>query len=124
KAAEKFVSERKEENATHIVSIYASLAVAASDVEFVGQAHTNPILATVSGYLGSLVESGQRSQNVELVFQGAGALGETALVATNAGFADIAFGIQDALLKIATFGLSEKHTIIVDRCVSSYLAII
>ena len=124
KAAEKFVSERKEENATHIISIYTLLAVAASDVEFVGQSHTNPILATIVGYLSSLVESGQRSKNLEVVFQGVGALGETALVATNAGLADIVFGIQDTLLKIAMFGLSEKHTIVVDRCVSSYLRII
>ena len=124
KAGEKFIIDGKEEIATHIISIYNSLAVKAKDISFDRQRTENPIIDHLVGYLNFFIENGKRLKSIEVVFQGAGVLGSIALICAEKGLDATLYGIQDNLRDIAVFGLTEKNTVVVDRCTSSYLAII
>jgi len=124
KAGEKFIIDGKEEIATHIISIYNSLAVKAKDISFIRQRNENPIIDHLVGYLNFFIENGKRLKNIEVVFQGADVLGNIALICAEKGLDATLYGIQGNLRDIAVFGLTEKNTVVVDRCIASYLAII
>ncbi len=125
KAGEKFITEGKDDSATHVIYIYNSLASKAKDMTFIGQSiNDNPIINSIVSYLNAFVENGKRLKNIEVVYQGARILGNVALICADKGFDSTLHGIQDDLQAIAVFGLTEKNTVIVDDCVSSYLNII
>lgn len=124
KAGEKFIKEGKDESAAYIIDVYNSLAIKAKDINFVGVSRENPILDNIIGYLNIFIESGQRSKNIEIIFQGSRVLSNIALITIQKGLETTLHGIQDDLLKMAYFGWAEKQTIIVDNCISGYLQII
>ena len=124
KAGEKFIREGKDENATYIIDVYNSLAQKAQGMSFVGQRNENPILDLIIGYLGYLIDNGQRAKNVEVVFQGARVLGNIAILATQKGIGTILHGAQEKILQVAMYGFTEKQSVIVDQCTSDYLRII
>lgn len=124
-AAEKFIKEGKDGNATYIIDIYGSLARKAQEIEFIGgMGIENPALDSIFGYLNTLIESGQRFKNLEVVFQGSRTLGNVALIVAEKGLQISLRSIQDRLFKVAVYGLIEKQLIIVDNCISAYLQII
>lgn len=124
-AAEKFIREGKDGNAAYIIDIYGSLAKKAKEIEFVGgRGIENPTFDHVAGYLNSLVKSGQRSKNLEVVFQGSRVSGDVALIAAESGLQISLRSIQDNIREIAIYGLTEKQFIIIDNCTSAYLKII
>ena len=124
KAGEKFLAEGKEENATHIIDIYNSLAAKAKEIVFTPSHNENPILDNLVGNLNYFIENGKRVKNIEVAFQGARVLGDIALMCSEKGYPTTLKGIQDNLRDIAIFGLTEKCTVIVDRCVDIYLNIL
>lgn len=124
KAGEKFINDGKEEVAAHIITIYNSLSVKAKEINFVSQRNENPILSQLVGYLNLFIENGKRLKNIEVVYQGGIALSNIALICAEKGLDDILYGIQDNIKDIAIFGLTEKNSVVVDRCTTSYLLII
>lgn len=124
KAGNKFISENKDENATHVLNVYNSLATKAADISFIGGRNDNPILEALVGYLGYLIDSGQRFKNVEVVYQGSRVLGDIAVLSANKGFAQTLYGLQKKIADVAIFGLTEKQNVIFDKCVHNYLRII
>jgi hypothetical protein len=124
KAGEKSILEGKEELTTHIINIYNSFATHVKDFEFIGQVNENPILSQVLSYLIFLVETGERLKNIEVVFQGVKVVGNIGIISIEKALNVIDYSVQENLLKIAKFGLAEKCTVIVDRCIENYIKII
>jgi len=125
KAGNKFINENKDENATHVLNIYNSLATKAADISYIGkQRDDNPILEALVGYLGYLIDSGQRFKNIEVVYQGSRVLGDIAVLCVNKGFTPTLYGLQKKIMDVAVFGLTEKQNVIVDKCIHNYLRII
>ena len=124
KIGEKFIKEGKDENATYILRIYDSLAKKAKAIEYLGSRGESPILETLIGCLEAYIELGMRHKNLEVVFQGAEKLGNVAMDVAEIGLQPALKGIQDKLLKIAIYGITEKQTVIVDKCNDVYLKII
>lgn len=71
-----------------------------------------------------LIRSGQRSKNLEVVFQGSRVLGDIAVIAAEGGLQISLRSIQDNIREIAVYGLTEKQFIIIDNCTSAYLRVI
>lgn len=124
KIGEKFIKEGKDENATYILKIYDSLAKKAKQITYLGSVGESPILETLTGCLENFIELGMRHKNLEVVFQGTEKLGNIAVDAAEIGLAPAIKGIQDKVLKIAIYGITEKQTVIVDKCNDVYLQII
>jgi hypothetical protein len=124
-AAEKFIKEGKDGGAVYIVDVYHSLAKIAKEMEFIGgRGIENPIFDHIAGYLNSLIESGQRSKNLETVFRGSMILGSIGSMAAEKGLQITIRSIQENIMKVAIYGLAEKQFIIVNNCISAYLQII
>ena len=124
-AAEKLIKEGKDGSAVYIVDVYHSLAKIAKEMEFIGgRGIENPVFDHIAGYLNSLIESGQRSKNLETVFQGSRVLGSIGSMAAEKGLQITVRSIQENILKVAIYGLTEKKFIVVDNCISAYLQII
>lgn len=124
KIGEKFIKEGKDENATYILRIYDALAKKAKTIEYLGSTRESPILETLIGCLEAYIELGMRHKNLEVVFQGAEKLGNVAMDVAEIGLQPALKGIQDKLVKIAIYGITEKQTVIVDKCNDVYLRII
>ena len=124
KAGEKFIKEGRSENATYIIDVYSSLANKAKEIQFVGKRNENPILENLTGFLEFYIEVGKRAKDVEVVFQGTSVLGNIAVISADKGLQAQLLGIQENILKNGIFGVSEKHTVIVDVCTRNYLNII
>jgi hypothetical protein len=124
KIGEKFIKEGKDENATYILKIYDSLAKKAKQITYLGSTGENPILETLIGCLGNFIEIGMRQKNLEVVFQGTEKLGNIAIDVAEIGLSPALKGIQDRIIKIAIYGITEKQTVIVDKCNDVYLKII
>jgi hypothetical protein len=124
KAGEKFIKEGKDEIATYIIDVYRALAIKAQEISFIRQKNENPILENIIGYLGFFIDNGQRAKNIEVVFQGSRVLSDISIIAANKGLGATLNGIQEKILKIAIFGLSEKQNVIVDSCNVAFLRII
>jgi len=124
KAGEKFIKENKDEMVTYIIDVYGALANKAKDIKFIDKDNENPVLEQLVGNLNFLIQSGERSKNVEVVFQGVRVLTDIAVIAIDKGLNPMLRGIQENILRIATFGLKEKQGVIIDRCNTSYLRII
>ena len=124
KIGEKFIKEGKDENATYILRIYDSLSNKAKEIEYLGSTGESPILETLIGCLENFIELGMRHKNLEVVFQGAEKLGNVAMNVAEIGLDPALKGIQDKLVKIAIYGITEKQTVIVDKCNDVYLRII
>lgn len=123
-AAEKFIKEGKGTNVTYIVDVYKNLAYKSQEITFIGRANENPILDLIVGYLGFVIDAGRKAKNNEVVYQGAQALGDIAVIAASKGYAPTLHGMHDNIMKIAHYGMIEKYTFIVDQCVTNYLKII
>jgi hypothetical protein len=124
-AAEKFIKEGKDGSATYIIDVYGSLSKKAKEIEFVGgRGIENPVLDHIAGYLNSLVESGQRSKNLETVYQGSRALGDIGVIAAEKGLQITAHSIQENIFKVAVYGLTERQLIVVNNCITAYLQIV
>ena len=124
KAGEKFIRESRDENAAYIIDVYNSLAKKSQTISFIGSGGGNPILELIIYYLNFLINNGQRAKNTEVVYQGSRVLGNIAVIAANNGYEAILHGLQDDILKVAIFGLTEKQTVIVDQCINDLLKII
>jgi hypothetical protein len=124
KIGEKFIKEGKDENATYILQIYDSLAKKAKVIEYLGHTGESPILETLIGCLENFIELGMRNKNLEVVFQGTEKLGSIAMDVAEIGLHPALKGIQDKVAKIAIYGITEKQTVIVDKCNDVYLRII
>ena len=124
KAGEKFIKDNKDELATYILDIYRELAKSAQDITFVSQRNENPILDLIVGHLNYFIESGQRAKNIEVVYQGLQVLGHISVIASHKGLSLTLHGLLEKIMSIAVYGLSQKQTIIVDLCSTTYLRII
>lgn len=124
KAGEKFIKEGKDEIATYIIDVYRALALKAKDINFIGDKKENPVLEQLVGNLDFFIQNGERAKNVEVVFQGVRVLTDIAVIASEKGLYPMLRGIQEKILRIAIFGLTEKQSVIIDRCNNSYLTII
>jgi len=124
KAGEKFIREGKDELATYIIDVYRALANKAQEINFVSQRNENPILDLIVGYLNFYIDNGKRAKNLEVVFQGAQVLGDVAVIAANRGLSTTLHGIQNKLMDVAVYGLSQRQMIVVDHCSVTFLRII
>ena len=124
KAGGKFIKEDKDEIATYIIDVYRALAFKAKDINFISVTRDNPVLEQLVGNLNFFIQDGERAKNIEVVFQGARVLTDIAGIASENGLDPILKGIQDNLLRIAIFGITEKQGVIIDRCNTAYLSII
>ncbi len=124
KIGEKFIKEGKDENATYILTIYDLLAKKAKDITYLGVSGASPILETLIGCLENFIEMGMRHKNLEVVFQGTEKLGNIAIDVAEIGLSPALKGIQDKVFEIAIYGITEKRTVIVDKCNDVYLRII
>jgi hypothetical protein len=124
KAGEKFINENKDELATYIIDVYRELAYKARDISYIGQHNENPIFDLIVGSLYSFIEIGERAKNIEVVYQGLQALGHLAVSSAHKGLSLTLYGLQDKISKIAVYALTQKQTIILDLCSTTYLRII
>lgn len=124
KIGEKFIEENKEDLSSYVVDVYRTLAIKAVGIEFIGGRGENPIFDSIVGYLISYVEFGKKKQNIEVVFQGARVVGDMAKLSAAYGFDVSLKTAQEKILDFAIFGLSQKQTVIIDRCSLIYLDII
>ncbi len=124
KAGEKFIKEGKDEVATYIIDVYKALALKAKDINFVSGRNENPVLEQLVGNLDFFIQNGERAKNVEVVFQGARVLTDIAVIAADKGLDAMLRGIQQKLLRIAIFAITEKQGVIIDRCNTSFQTII
>jgi hypothetical protein len=125
KAGEKFIKEDKDASATYIIDIYNSLANKAQEISFVeSRRNENPVFGLIVSYLEFLIDLGKKAKNIEVVYQGAGALENMAVISAYQGLQTTLHGINEKVLEIFQYGLTEKQTIIIDRSVGTYLKII
>lgn len=124
KAGEKFIKDGKDELATYILDIYRELAKRAQDITFVSQRNENPILDLLVGNLNYFIENGQRAKNLEVVYQGLQVLGHISVMASQKGLSLTLHGLIEKIMNIAIYGLSQKQTIVVDLCSTTFLRII
>tara|TARA_B100000745_G_scaffold255578_1_gene178224 strand:- start:2159 stop:4612 length:2454 start_codon:yes stop_codon:yes gene_type:complete len=123
-AGERFMRERNDEVASYIVDIYNSLATNSQHIEFIGRTNENPILDQIRGYLDFYIDKAIQHKNIEVVFQGVRALGNIGVIASEKGLQHTLHGLHDKILKVALFGLNEKHMVIYDRCSEIHLKLI
>jgi hypothetical protein len=123
-AGSKFITEGKNELATHIVDVYSGLAVAAKEINHVGHQNENPILELIIGYLNFHVKKGVETKNLDVMFQGSRVQGEIAVMAAEKGLSNTLHGLQDEIQKSAVAGLVQQQSIIYDQCSLVYLKII
>ena len=124
KAGEKFIKEGKDELATYILDIYRELAKKSLDIIFISQRNENPILDLLVGNLNYFIENGKRAKNLEVVYQGLQVLGHISVMASQKGLSLTLHGLIEKIMSIAIYGLSEKQTIVVDLCSTTFLRII
>ncbi len=124
KAGEKFIKDGKDELATYIIDIYRGLAGKAQEITFISQRNENPILDLILGNLNFYIESGQRAKNIEVVYKGLQVLRDIAVIASQKGLSLTLHGLLDKIMSVAIYGLSQKQTIIVDLCSTTFLRII
>lgn len=124
KAGEKFIKEGKDELATYILDIYRELAKKTLDITFISQRNENPILDLLVGNLNYFIENGQRAKNLEVVYQGLQVLGHISVMASHKGLSLTIHGLVEKIMNIAIYGLSQKQTIVVDLCSTTFLRII
>lgn len=124
KAGEKFIKEGKDELATYILDIYRELAKKTLDITFISQRNENPILDLLVGNLNYFIENGQRAKNLEVVYQGLQVLGHISVMASHKGLSLTLHGLIEKIMNIAIYGLSQKQTIVVDLCSTTFLRII
>lgn len=124
KIGEKFIEENKEDLSSYVVDVYKALAVKAAGMEFIGGRGENPIFDSIVGYLVSYVEFGEKKKNIEVVFQGARVVGDMAKLSAAYGFDVSLKTTQEKIFDFAIFGISQKQTVITDRCSLVYLDII
>jgi hypothetical protein len=124
KAGEKFIKEGKDELATYIIDVYHELAKNAQDITFISQRNENPILDLIVSHLNFFIENGQRAKNIEVVYQGVQAQGDIAVMASQKGLSSTLFGLQEKIMNVAIYGLSQKQIIIVDLCSTIFPRII
>lgn len=124
KIGEKFMKEEKDVLASYVVDIYGALAAKAKDMRFVSNRNENPILEQVVGNLDFFIQSAERVKNIEVVFQGTRVLTNVAIIMADQGSTSSLKGIQDKILRIAIFGITQKQGVIIDRCNTSFLTII
>ncbi len=123
-AGEKFIRSRRVENAVFIVDVYKSLAQHSKDIKFINRQYENPIFAQIKGYLSFYVDFAIREKDEEVVFQVAQITGDLALVAVEKNLQTPLLGIQEDLLKLSIFGITEKKTFIIDECHKCWLRIL
>ncbi|HXF90343.1 MAG TPA: hypothetical protein VNJ29_00270 [Candidatus Nitrosotenuis sp.] len=123
KVGESFIKERKIENAVHIIDIYRSLAIKSREIGFINKEYENPIFSQIQGYLDFYILFAIREKDQEVVLQGARTFRQLALVAVEKKLQTSLTGLQDNLLNIALFGITEKKTFIIDECYVAWLAI-
>jgi len=123
-AGEKFIRTKKTENAIYIIDIYKSLARHVKEIKFLGQSNENPIFEQIKGYFIYYIDFAVREKDQEIVFQGVQALKNFALIAIEKKLLPALLGIQKDFMKLATFGITEKKTFIIDVCVDGWLTII
>lgn len=124
KAGEKFIKDGKDELATYILDVYRELAYKAKDIEYISQRNENPILDLLVGNLNFFIETGERAKNIEVVYQGLQVLGRIAVISAHKGLSLTLHGLLEKIMKIAVYGLTQKQTIIVDLCSTTFLRII
>src|SRR3989338_3224587 len=124
KAGEKFIKEGKDELATYILDIYRELAKKTLDITFISQRNENPILDLLVGNLSYFIENGQRAKNLEVVYKGLQVLGHISVMASHKGLSLTLHGLVEKIMSIAIYGLSQKQTIVVDLCSTTFLRII
>ena len=124
KAGEKFIKEGKDELATYIIDVYRGLAIKTQEISFVGRTNENPILDSLVGNLNFFIENGQRANNIEVVFQGLGVLGDISVMAAHKGYSTTLHGLIEKIMSVAIYGLTQKQMVIVDRCSTTFLRII
>lgn len=124
KAGEKFIKEDKDELATYILDIYRSLSHYAKEITFITQRNENPILDHLVGYLNSYIEYGKNSKNLEVVYQGVRVLGDIAVIAAHKGLGSTLHGLQEKILKVGVYGLSQRQNIVFEECTLIFLKII
>lgn len=124
KAGEKFINENKDELATYILDVYRELAYKAKDISHISQRNENPIFDLIIGSLKSFIETGERAKNIEVVYQGLQVLGHLAVVSAHKGLSLSLHGLLGKISKIAVYGITEKQTVIVDLCSTTFLRII
>jgi hypothetical protein len=124
KAGEKFIKEGKDEIATYIIDVYKALAVKAQDINFMSTRNENPVLEQLVGNLDFFIQNGERAKNVEVVFQGARVFIDIGIIAAIKGLDAMMRSIQGKILRIAVFGITEKQTVIIDRCNQGFLTLI
>lgn len=123
-AGSKFITEGKNELATHIVDVYNGLAVGAKEINHVSRQNENPILELIIGYLNFHIKRGIDAKNLDVMFQGSRVQGEIAVMCAEKGLSATLHGLQEDILKSAVAGLVQQQSIIYDQCSLAYLKII
>lgn len=124
KSGEKFIKEGKDGLVTYIIDVYKTLALKAKDIQFISGRNENPVLEQLAGNLDFLIQSGERAKNQEVIFQGARVVTDIGIIAAQQGLSPLLKGVQEKLLRIAIFGITEKQGVIVDRCNTSFQTLI
>ena len=124
RAGRQFIKDGLDDLSSYIVDVYRVVAEKAKDVRALNNHPENPILDTVVGYLKQYVDSGVEDRDVEVVFQGAVAYGNIAVMAALVGQETTLFGLQELLEALVIPSLQLGTTIIVDQCTTACLEII
>jgi hypothetical protein len=123
-AGEKFILTRRIENARFVVDVYKSLAVQSKEINFINKPYENPIFDLTKGYLGFYINFAVREKDQEIVLHGTRALSDLAMIAIEKNWEPSLLGIQNDLLKMAIFGITNQATFIVDECINGWLRIL
>lgn len=113
---EKFIMEKKIDNARHITDIYTAFAIIAKDIKYISRNNDNPIFDQIRGYLSFYNSFAIREQDREMVFKNAQAFNTIAAAAIEKGLLLSLRGMQDDINNIARFGITQKQLFITDEC--------
>jgi len=116
KVGERFIRTGEDELVLHVMTGYAGLGLKAARMSFVGGRRENPIFGQISAYFGFLVDTGIRVKSMETVFQGSRIVGRLGSVSARHGLTTSLHVLRDKLMEAFAFGLTEKHSIVVDQC--------
>ncbi len=121
---EKFIIEKKIDNARHITDIYTAFAVISKDIKYIRKDNDNPIFDQVRGYLSFYNSFAIREKDREMVFKNVQAFNTIAAAAIEQGLLLSLRGMQDDINAIARFGITEKQLFITDECQKIWLSML
>jgi hypothetical protein len=118
---EYFIRSKKIDNAVFIIYIFESLAIKSKNIIFINREFDNPTFDQIKGYYYSFLQSAVREKDTEIVFQGAKVLNTLSSIAIEKGLNTSLSGIQDYLLEIALYGITNNKVFIVDICNNAWI---